>query len=391
MAAFVASSYVRIHILTSPPTPSDADLSLNRNIFIETALGYALTYISSITGPTISPASITILADNDYYSTPSSTTDPKPSRFHNYHTPLDRAHKTGLGSSAALVTAFTAALLTYYLPRSTFDLATSDTSTRRLHNLAQIAHCAAQGKVGSGFDIATAVYGTCLYRRFSPALLARSADPGTPGFAPALRHLIDESGPQKWDMEIHTDAAAIPPGLRLVMCDVATGSKTPGMVKQVLAWRAASPHAADALWTDLHAANEGLARELRALAAAASPAFGLERLQACFARIRHGIRAMGAASGVPIEPPAQTRLLDACAALPGVVGGVVPGAGGYDAVTLLIEDREETVAALEALLRGWEFEGDGSGGGKGSVRMLGVRQEREGVKVERVEAYAGWL
>jgi phosphomevalonate kinase len=34
---------------------------------------------------------------------------------------------------------------------------------------------------------------------------------------------------------------------------------------------------------------------------------------------------MSTASGVPIEPPEQTRLLDACVAREGVIGGGVPG------------------------------------------------------------------
>jgi hypothetical protein len=44
------------------------------------------------------------------------------------------------------------------------------------------------------------------------------------------------------------------------------------------------------------------------------------------------MREMGNLSGVPIEPPEQTRLLDACFALSGVIGGGVPG--GSDLPTL---------------------------------------------------------
>lgn len=34
---------------------------------------------------------------------------------------------------------------------------------------------------------------------------------------------------------------------------------------------------------------------------------------------------MGETAGVPIEPDEQTELLDACCAIPGVIGGGVPG------------------------------------------------------------------
>lgn len=54
--------------------------------------------------------------------------------------------------------------------------------------------------------------------------------------------------------------------------------------------------------------------------------------------VRAKMREMGKLSGVPIEPPEQTELLDACMSGAGVIGGGVPGAGGYDAIWLLVLD-----------------------------------------------------
>ncbi|OQO05728.1 hypothetical protein B0A48_09821 [Cryoendolithus antarcticus] len=360
----------------------DADLALSRNPFIETALCYALSYIGSVSSPVIAPASITVLADNDYYSTPSDLdlTD----GFYNFGVPISKAHKTGLGSSAALVAALTAAVLTHYLPTKLLDI-TTDIGKRRLHNLAQAAHCAAQGKVGSGFDVASAVYGSCLYKRFSPEILSSHAEPGAPGFASQLRATVDDAD-SKWDTEIMKDKVKVPEGLRLVMCDVSVGSQTPGMVKQVLAWRKANQEEADWLWDDLQTANDALAKELTALADAdATVAPDYSRLRMCFSAIRELIREMGEKSEVPIEPPAQTKLLDACEAVEGVVGGIVPGAGGYDAIALLIQDKQSTVKALKDLLDSWKFKGEGVGGGK--VSMLGVREEMEGVRLEKLSEY----
>ena len=42
---------------------------------------------------------------------------------------------------------------------------------KQVHNLAQLSHCCAQGKIGSGFDVAAAVYGTMQYVRFSPQVI----------------------------------------------------------------------------------------------------------------------------------------------------------------------------------------------------------------------------
>lgn len=369
-------------LLTSCLAHRDADLRLNRNPFVETALCYALSYISSVSNPIISPATITILADNDYYSTPSGLVTSE-DRFYHFGVPLNKAHKTGLGSSAALVTSLIGAVLSHYLTKETFDLSTNE-GKNRLHNLAQAAHCAAQGKVGSGFDVASAVFGSCLYRRFSPEILSQHTEPGAPGFATQLRATVDETN-ASWDTEILKDAVKVPKGLRLVMCDVSCGSQTPGMVKKVLAWRKENSEEAERIWTDLHSANENLAKELRAVAESKSDTNDYASLRLCLRSIRKHIRLMSDKSGVPIEPPAQTKLLDACEAVSGVIGGTVPGAGGYDAIALLIEDKEGTVAELKRLFEGWEFKGAVEGGGK--VSMLGVREEMEGVREESTAIY----
>src|SRR5947207_2394795 len=104
--------------------------NLPRNKFVETALSYTLTYVATLTSPSISPTVITILADDDYYSHTDSATSITGSPFSNFNVTLSSAHKTGLGSSAALVTAFIAAVLTYYLPRHQFDVETPNGKKR---------------------------------------------------------------------------------------------------------------------------------------------------------------------------------------------------------------------------------------------------------------------
>lgn len=343
----------------------------------------------------IEPASITILADKDYYShagTSKHVTLQAGKRFSEFNVPLTQAHKTGLGSSAALVTAFTAAVLSHYLPQDVVSL-DSEPGRARLHNLAQAAHCAAQGKVGSGFDVAAAVYGSCIYRRFSPSLLEGLNEAGSAGFSSHLRSVIEGTDPlRKWDTLINKSAVSLPKGLRLLMCDVDCGSETVGMVKNVLKWRKANPEEAALLWTALQKGNEDFAGELKRLAQLPEDSvMDYENLRVIILTIRSLIREMSEKAGVPIEPRAQTNLLDACSKLSGVIGGVVPGAGGFDAIALLAEDKDEVIRELHSFLDAYKVDATEDGGASmGKVRLLGVQQEMKGIKAEDPELYSDW-
>ncbi|KAI1373254.1 Phosphomevalonate kinase [Hypoxylon crocopeplum] len=372
---------ISIYFISHTHHDMNSGSNINPNPFVEVTLAYALTYITTAAhlkpSYTFDPVQLTILADNDYYSQPhTSTSSSSPARFAKFPTKLKDAHKTGLGSSAALVTALTAALLTHYLPPSAFDL-NSEQGRRTLHNLAQAAHCAAQGKVGSGFDVAAAVFGTCIYNRFSPAVLRDVPEIGAPGFAPALAACIDAS--DQWDARVVKEGVRMPRGVALRMCDVDCGSQTVGMVKKVLRWRDdTDPAGAKSLWDQLQRRNAALGDILSAGDTAG--------IRDAVASIRALVRDMGAASAVPIEPESQTALLDALARdVPGVYEGVVPGAGGFDALALLVRDDEATEAQIKEFLARWSEE-------KGAkVRLLDVKGEMEGVRREGLAQYDGWL
>ena len=87
--------------------------------------------------------------------------------------PISQVNKTGLGSSAALITSLTAALLVHFGVISGESLTGEGREDHRrlAHNLAQFVHCLAQGKVGSGFDVSAAVFGSQVYTRFDPSVI----------------------------------------------------------------------------------------------------------------------------------------------------------------------------------------------------------------------------
>lgn len=351
---------------------------------------------------------IAIAGDNDFYShrtdgqAPTMATLQALAPFHAHNGTLSDVHKTGLGSSAAMTTSLVAALLVHLgvvdvSPTHTLPLA----SLGLIHNLAQLAHCAAQGKVGSGFDVSASVWGNQVYRRFDPALLQtlmrveqgqRIVAPTTPLTAPreprALWPVLNPSNPL-W-MPVAPSGATptavegliaamssdpvprpaplqLPPGVRMCLADVDAGSNTRTMVGQVSQWRARHPDWARQLYSVLAAANQSVvdgllqlhimhAMDPRAYAdilsrLAALPSTQWDSLQAttpspvleafmavrnALRSVRAGMRELGTRSGAAVEPPEMTRLLDTTlSGAPGLLGGGVPGAGGYDALFLL--------------------------------------------------------
>ncbi|PWY79284.1 Phosphomevalonate kinase [Aspergillus heteromorphus CBS 117.55] len=366
-----------------------------RNPFVETSLSYALTYIGYIANSKdFGSLSITILADSDYYSETAFSKISglqSPGRFVNFGVPLHEAHKTGLGSSAALVTALVSAL-GFHRTLPTEEIGQS---RDKLHNLAQAAHCAAQGKVGSGFDVAAAVYGSCLYRRFSPSILESLGDVGDPGFEERLFAIVEDVDPKHpWDTECLDFGMKLPHGMQMVLCDVECGSQTPSMVRKVLEWRKQNQQEADQLWRDLQTNNERICLELKQLVQTPDreAASNFDDVRTLVQRSRALIRAMTQKTGVPIEPKVQTELLDAISDLDGVIGGVVPGAGGYDAIAVLIHDQADVIHRLNDFFDGWESKVEDDFGGKiGNVRLLGVRHGSAGLQIETLDIYSGWI
>ncbi|KAJ7045529.1 phosphomevalonate kinase [Mycena alexandri] len=278
---------------------------------------------------------------------------------------LSEVHKTGLGSSAALITSLVSSLLLHLSVIPASDLTQHESEGRRLaHNLSQYVHCLAQGKVGSGFDVSAAVFGSHIYTRFDPSVLQELMADSDDG-SRLLLPIISPSN-EAWNYNIVD--FQLPPLTRMMLADVDAGSDTPSLVGKVLKWRREDILIADALWSSLGLLNQSLAqtllkltdqhsqdpvvyeKTLKILAITKSEEWstkpsspGEQTIVSTFVevhRISQAIRGkmieMGTLSGVPIEPIEQTKLLDLCISQPGVIGGGVPGAGGYDALWLLV-------------------------------------------------------
>lgn len=322
---------------------------------------------------------IAIAGDNDFYSQRAKLEELKLPRtldsltkippFSPTGVHLADVHKTGLGSSAALITSLTSALLVHFDVIQEGALSSDDDlndGKRLAHNLAQYVHCQAQGKVGSGFDVSAAVFGSHLYTRFDPSVISDLMNE-----ANGPTKLLPVLSPSNLAWDYRVESFKLPPLTRILLADVDAGSDTPSLVGKVLKWRKEKSEEANALWKALDQLNQSLAQTLLHLGKlhdqdpknyaesvkyistlqpvqwqanpwqpkeeipVISTFFEAHRISE---QIRERMREMGAGSGVPIEPPEQTKLIDSCVAQAGVIGGGVPGAGGYDAVWLLVCD-----------------------------------------------------
>ncbi|KAK6454934.1 Phosphomevalonate kinase [Scheffersomyces xylosifermentans] len=373
------------------------------NPFLIATVNTVLAYIQPSTKYNVQ---LNIYSDPGYHSQENTT--PKLSingkRSFLCHTQaIHEVAKTGLGSSAGLVSVVTAALISYFGKGKELD-------KNVVHNVAQIAHCYAQKKIGSGFDVAAAVYGSIIYRRFQPKIIedllqhpvfsATGDEKLQKEYSSALRKVVDSD----WDFN-HTPCT-LPPHIRLLMGDIQGGSETPKLVSKILQWKKEKPEQSSALYKDLNAANESLITALDELhklykekhdvyskgikffsdqsidnlTKEVIPDFtAFYDLISSIKSIRLNLRKLTEYSGASVEPKEQTALLDDCITLKGCFGGVVPGAGGYDAICLLMVD-DSIGKFVQASKSDSRFE---------KVTWLNLHEEKNGIIVEDVRHYLG--
>lgn len=166
-------------------------------------------------------------------------------RFVEFHSSsLESIKKTGLGSSAALITALVGSLLEYCevvkLDKHDDDedhsLNERDLHLNFVHHVAQMCHCLAQKKIGSGFDVAAAVYGSQVYRRFSSDILATiTENTNNQGIVEITPDILASLYSFDWDHEMCP--IRLPVGIRLILGDVHSGTKSPHMASAVLEWK----------------------------------------------------------------------------------------------------------------------------------------------------------
>ena len=291
--------------------------SATKNEFVEKCLYLVLSFVKESLGSDNFAAIVAAIAskngqlgvklraDNDFYSQikelrsrgmPLLTTSlQKLPRFH--ACPKDASgqvvvNKTGMGSSAALTTSLVGALLQWF-GVIRLGLRKGDDDRRIVHNLAQLAHAVAQGKIGSGFDVAAAVYGKyvefCIFSMYNVGMLLTCrlqqlcTDCGWVGTQLYRRFAADGEGLAScleadvsssvihatvkdatlWTQTV--SAFSLPQSLDIIMGDVCGGSSSASMAREVLKWRKEHPVDAKKTWTSLADTNTKIYEALNAL------------------------------------------------------------------------------------------------------------------------------
>jgi phosphomevalonate kinase len=217
--------------------------------------------------------------------------------------------KTGLGSSAALITVIVSSMLKY----------SKINNQQFLHFVAQVANFRAQQKIGSGFDVSAAVYGSHLFTRYQSCLALALVD----HFSTSLEAVLDEIA--AWPVPT---TFKIPTNYHVVLsCMDNVGSDTRILVKELINWLEKDKNIE--ILDRIHFFTERFV-ELLDL----QDKFKLKQLSKDYKIV---LQELSQRSGVPVLPNEIKDLLDNIeSTLDDVVFSAVPGAGGYDAFYFIV-------------------------------------------------------
>ncbi len=250
--------------------------------------------------------------------------------------------KIGFGSSAAVTVAAITAVLDFHGYAYQKD---------EIYKLATIAHFYAQGKIGSGFDVAASTYGGLfVYSRFDPKWLTEKVEAGE-----KLGLIVNE----KWPGFV-AEVLEVPKDFHLLVGWTKDSASTKEMVKQMNVFKEGHRDVYDKHFS-------GIA----ALAAEAITAFktnNKEKFLELLQKNEQLLSDLGKASGVNIETP-ELKTLSEEAAKAGAAGKL-SGAGGGDCGIAVCFDG----AVAKKIKEAWKTAG---------LHLVDVTIDREGVKKDK--------
>ncbi len=265
---------------------------------LKTSVEVALQYVAELG---IKPSGLTITTNND--------------PAFSYSISTGKVVKSGLGSSAAVTVASIAAVL------NAFEVDSKENDV--LHKLSQTAHSVATGKVGSGFDIASATFGSIFYTRYSPEII--NALPSN-----YTNSQLAELMKKQWDYKI--EKFSIPDGFQLLLATFGDSMITTSAVGSVSSFKKKDPDTYDALIRVINEQNVLAINALKKISRGSEDHFDSFKL--AFDTGRLLTKKLGELSNVAIEPDDCTFLIEE-SERHGAYVSKLPGAGGKDAIAAL--------------------------------------------------------
>ena len=251
--------------------------------------------------------------------------------------------KAGLGSSAAVCVATAAALFELHWMGV-------EENKEKIHKISQWAHNTAQGKVGSGFDVAAACYGASSYVRYSPDILKQP-----------FPQVVEE----KWDYE--TKEIPLPKQFQVAIAALGKSASTSEMVKKINVWKALYVVEYEELMAQYNASNSFAIGSLKKLSSDFSEK-NLSDFKKMFNHAQFLRKQLGIKSGCEIESEEYTILRQESDAN-GAFVSCLPGAGGGDSIAAFCLS-EEDKTKLEGF---WKRKG---------LNVLDLNVSNEGVRAE---------
>ncbi|MGC8652204.1 MAG: hypothetical protein ACP5UH_03065 [Candidatus Micrarchaeia archaeon] len=224
--------------------------------------------------------------------------------------------KSGLGSSAALTVATASSILELF---GGYD-------REKVHRIAQLSHSVATEKIGSGFDIAAATFGTIIYQRYSPSLLKGFPEKYTPA---DVRKYIEMG----WDYKIKK--TEFPKAFTPVFAHFKDESAiTTSMIKSVNKFKDEHPERYRQIMEEIKTGDEEAIKALNGINTDAAAKHYMELFREGFERSRRAMKLLGEESSTSIEPDDCTTLIEE-SKKHGAYVAKLPGSGGKDSIAAL--------------------------------------------------------
>ena len=240
--------------------------------------------------------------------------------------------KSGLGASAAVTVAAIKGILAAY--------GIEPMENEAAHKLSQLAHSVATGKVGSGFDIAAATYGSIVYARYSPGILKDFPKEYSYN---DVKKIVE----QQWDYKI--EPISLPKNFKILMANyIGNAAITVSLVSKVNEFKAKNPNEYNRIITKINEQDERAILYLRKLSKGSGDQEDLAKFRAAFDSARLITKELGARAGIDIEDDEATELIEECKRH-GALVARLPGAGGKDSIAA-ITIRDEDYSRLKEFL-----------------------------------------